>query len=150
MDYGVGFLGQFITAAELVGKEPTLTIKRVTLEKVESMKPADDEGGGKARDRIVVYFEESRSERGWLLNRTNAECLKELWGRETNEWIGKKVTLFVQNVRVGPKMEPGLRVTGWPDLSEPRNFDLRLPRKKPIRTTLLPTGKAGAVGAVAA
>lgn len=141
MDMGLGFLGTYITAAELVGKEPTLTIERVTLEKVESLKATDDDGGGKMRDRIVVYFKEARGGRGWLLNRTNAECLKELWGRETNDWIGKRVTLYTAQVRVGPKMEPGIRVKGSPELTEPRSFELRLPRKKPIRTTLLPTAK---------
>lgn len=140
MDYGVGFLGQFITAAELVGKSPTLTIARVVLEQVESMKVNDDQGAGKMKDRIVVYFAESKSNRGWLLNRTNAECLKELWGRETDAWVGKKVTLHTQQVRVGPKVEPGIRVKGSPDLTEPRTFDLKLPRKKPVPYTLQPTG----------
>lgn len=142
VDMGLGFLGQYITAAELVGKSPTLTVEKITLEKVESMKPTDDEGGGKMRDRIVVYFKEARGGRGWLLNRTNAECIKELWGRETDGWLGKRITLHTMNVRVGPKMEPGIRVKGSPDLTEPRTFDLRLPRKKPIKTTLVPTGKA--------
>lgn len=141
VDMGLGFLGQYITAAELVGKEPTLTIERVTLEKVESMKATDDDGGGKMRDRIVVYFKEARGGRGWLLNRTNAECIKELWSRETDAWLGKRVTLHTQTVRVGPKMEPGIRVKGSPELTEPHTFDLRLPRKKPIKMTLLPTGK---------
>lgn len=142
MDMGLGFLGTYITAAELVGKEPTLTIERVTLEKVESLKATDDEGGGKMKDRIIVYFKESRGGRGWLLNRTNAECIKELWGRETNDWIGHKLTLHTAQVRVGPKIEPGIRVKGSPELDEPRSFELKLPRKKPIRTTLLPTKKA--------
>lgn len=141
MDMGLGFLGQYITAAEMVGKEPTLTIGSVTLEKVESMKIGDDDGKGKTKDRIIVYFKESHSGRGWLLNRTNAECLKELWGRETDNWIGHKVTLQVKQVRVGPKMEPGIRVKGSPELDAPRTFDMKLPRKKPIETTLIPTGK---------
>lgn len=140
MDMGLGFLGQYITAAELVGKEATLTIDKITLESVESLKPTDDEGGGKMRNRLVIYFRESKGGRGWLLNRTNAECLKELWGRETEEWLGKRITLHTQSVRVGPKIEPGIRVKGSPELTAPRTFDLRLPRKKPIRTTLLPTG----------
>lgn len=142
MDFALGFLGQYITAAEMVGKEPTLTIDRVTLEKVESMKVTGDDGEpGKTKDRLIVYFRESHSGRGWLVNRTNAECIKEMWGRETNNWIGHKITLYVTNVRVGPKMEPGIRVKGSPELTEPRAFELKLPRKKPIRTTLLPTGK---------
>lgn len=144
MDMGLGFLGTYITAAELVGKEPTLTIERVTLEKVESLKATDDDGGGKMKDRIVVYFKESRGGRGWLLNRTNAECIKELWGRETEQWLGHRLTLMTQSVRVGPKMEPGIRVKGSPELTEPRPFELKLPRKKPIRMTLLPTGKKAA------
>jgi len=143
MDMGLGFLGTYITAAELVGKEPTLTIGNVTLEQVESLKPAGDEGSnGKTKDRVIVYFKESKGDRGWLLNRTNAECIKELWGRETNDWLGHRITLFVQQVRVGPKMEPGIRIKGSPELTEPRTFELKLPRKKPIRTTLLPTGKS--------
>ena len=141
MDYGLGFLGEYITAAELVGKTPTLTINKVTLEKVESLKHDDGDGVGKLKDKIVIYFAESKSGRGWLLNRTNAEALKELWGRETNNWLGHKVTLFVQQVRVGKKMEPGIRVKGSPELTAPRAFELKLPRKKPIMTTLLPTGK---------
>ena len=145
MDMQLGFLGTYITAAEIGAATPTLTIARVALEKVESLKAStDDMGGGKMRDRIVVYFKESRSDRGWLLNRTNAECLKELWGRETDGWIGKRLTLCTQQVRVGPKVEPGIRVKGSPELTEPRTFDLRLPRKKPTPYTLHPTGKPSA------
>lgn len=142
MDVMLGFLSQYIAAAELMGKPPvTMKIGRVALEKVASMKIGDDEGNGKEKDRIIVYFENSKSGRGWLLNRTNAECLKELWGRETDAWIGKRITLHAQNVRVGPKMEPGIRVLGSPEITEPHTFQLKLPRKKPIPTTLLPTGK---------
>jgi hypothetical protein len=139
MDVGLGFLGIYITAAELVGKTPTLTISKVTLEKVESLK-TDDEGAGKVKDRIIVYFKESKGDRGWLLNRTNAECIKELWGRETNDWIGHKITLYTCPVRVGPKMDIGIRVKGSPELTSARTFSLKLPRKKPIPTTLHPTG----------
>jgi hypothetical protein len=38
-------------------------------------------------------------------------------------------------------MEPGIRVKGSPDLTAPLTFELRLPRKRPIQTTLVPTGK---------
>lgn len=144
MDVMLGFLSQYISAAELVGKTPTVTISRVALEKVESMKINDDAGGGKLKDRIVVYFREGKGDRGWLLNRTNAEALRELYGRETDGWVGHKITLHAPQVRVGPKMEPGIRVKGSPELTEPRVFDLKLPRKKPIPFTLLPTGKAKA------
>ena len=144
MDYGLGFLSQYITAAELVGKSPTLTINKVTLEQVESMKMGDDDSGGKMKDKIVIYFAESKSGCGWFLNRINAEAIKEMWGRETNDWLGHKITLFTQQVRVGKKMEPGIRVKGSPELKEPRQYELKLPRKKAILTTLLPTGSPAA------
>lgn len=141
MDMGLGFLGTYITAAELVGKTPTLTISRVALEQVESLKTGDDQGAPKTKDRVIVYFKESKQNRGWLLNRTNAECLRELWGRETDAWVGHKVTLYATNVRVGPKMEPGIRIKGSPDIESQITFDLKLPRKKPTPYTLHPTGK---------
>lgn len=141
MDVMLGFLGEYISAAELVGKTVTLTIHKVTLEKVESLKGGDDDTGGKMKDKIVVYFEESKSGRGWLLNRTNAEAIKELWSRETDNWLGHKITLFTQQVKVGKKLEPGIRVKGSPELTEPRQYELKLPRKRPILVTLLPTGK---------
>jgi len=144
-DYGIGFLGIYLTAAELVGKSPTLTIQKVVLEKVESLKKTgDDDEGGKLRDRWIIYFKESKSGRGWLLNRTNAECIKAMWGRETEEWLGHQITLFTQQVKVGPKMEPGIRVKGSPELKQPLSVEIKLPKRKPVMMTLLPTGKADA------
>ena len=139
MDIMKGFLGQFITAAELIGTEPTWTIQKVTLEKVESMNAQGDGEGGKIKDKIIVYFKERTDGRGWLVNRTGAECLKEMWGRETNAYLGKRITFHVQQVRVGPKVEPGIRIKGSPDLKKPHSFQLKLPRKKPVSYTLLPT-----------
>lgn len=146
MDCMLGFLGEYISAAELVGKTFTGTISKVTLEKVESLKATDDDGAGKMKDKVIVYFKESKSGRGWLLNRTNCEALKALWGRETDAWLGKHVTLFAQQVRVGKKMEPGIRVKGSPDLTESLTFELKLPRKKAVLTTLVPTAKTNGNG----
>ncbi len=140
MDMMLGFIGQYISAAELGDKSPTLTISRIALEKVEQLKDDGEKGLAKIRDRIVIYFDESKSGRGWLLNRTNAEALKEMWGRDTDKWIGHKVTIHVQMVRVGVKTEPGIRVKGSPELKEPITFSLKLPRRRPQDYRLVPTG----------
>lgn len=139
MDMMLGFVGQYISAAELGEKAVTVTIGRVALEKVEQLKE-DGSTGGKLKDRIVVYFANSKSDRGWLLNRTNAEAINELWGRDTDDWIGHRITLHAQMVRVGPKSEPGIRVKGSPELGENRTFMLKLPRRRPQPYTLVPTG----------
>jgi hypothetical protein len=141
-DYGIGFLGQYISAAELVGKRVTVKIDRVELEEVE---PVDDgkKKNAKAKDRWIIYFSTKNgpSKRGWLLNRTNAECLKAMWGRETTDWVGHSVTLHTEREQLGPAIEPGIRVLGSPDITAPLKFDLKLPKKKAKEMTLLPTGK---------
>lgn len=138
MDYKLGFKGQYVSAVELGSSTPTLTIARVVIEKIEALGKGDDVDG-KVKDRLVVYFREA--ERGWVMNRTNAECIVAMWGRDTDGWIGHKVTLYQAQVRVGPKMEPGIRVKGSPELDRPLTVEVKLPRKKPQPMTLVPTGK---------
>jgi hypothetical protein len=136
--------GDYIAAVELGTKQPTLTIQSVKLVKLESIdKP------GKERDRGVIGFKEI--DRGWVMNRTNIECLMAMFGDETDAWLGKRVTIFATPVRVGTKTEPGIRIKGSPDIAQPIDAVIKLPRKKPITMTLVPTGKgaspAGAGGA---
>jgi len=45
MDFGLGFLSDYIAAAEIGDKTPTLTIASVSLEKVEQLKDGDQDGG---------------------------------------------------------------------------------------------------------
>jgi hypothetical protein len=130
VNYRVMFKGDYISAVEFEGKEPTLTIAGVKIDKLES----DD---GKKKDKGIVRFKET--DRCWVMNRTNAEALVAMWGTETDAWIGKQVTLFAMMVKVGPKSELGIRVKGSPSLTESLTFDLKLPRKKPTPMTLVPT-----------
>lgn len=145
MDIKAGFLGQYISAAEFgvvpgVPREPTFAIARIALEKVKSTKIGDDEDGDAIeRDRLIVYPQGGG--RGWLLNRTNAEVLAVLFGsRNTDDWIGKRVTLHAQIVRVGRTSQPGIRIKGSPDLTAPMEVTYTLPRKKPLKVALVPTG----------
>jgi hypothetical protein len=137
MDYRALFKGSYLSAIEFNGREPTFTIVSVKLVKLESIdKP------GTERDRGVIAFKEI--DRGFVLNRSNAEALAKMWGTETDKWVGKRVTLFATPVRVGPKTELGIRVKGSPDLTAPITFDLKLPRKKPQTWKLVPTGPKAA------
>lgn len=144
-DFKAGFLGKYISAAEFgivpgLPKEPTFTIGRVVLERVESTKIGDNEDGDTVeRDRWIVYPREGG--RGWLLNRTNAEVLAVMsQSRNTDDWVGKRVTLHAQMVRVGRVTQPGIRIKGSPDLTAPVEVTFALPKKKPQKTTLVPTG----------
>lgn len=126
MDYQAMFPGRFLKAADFKGQTVTLTIKAIRIEELPQ-----DQGGNKTKG--IVTFAETPKE--LVLNRTNAECLKALWGRETDAWLGQKVSLY-------PAMwngEPAIRVRGAPHLKAPMTIEVKLPKRRPISMELLPT-----------
>ena len=76
------------------------TIEETLMEEVES-----EEGKS---DKPIIYFEESKP---LVLNKTNAEILKELYGEDSDLWVGKKVEAYVDpSVRFGTKKIGGIRL----------------------------------------
>lgn len=75
------FPSKWLKAADLMGKEITVTIASVRMEDVgdEATKP-------------VVYFQ--NKERGLVLNKTNANNISILYGPDTDNWVGKPITLY--------------------------------------------------------
>ena len=133
MDYAMMYPGRFFKAGDLNGKDLTLTIKSVRVEELEQ-----DKGG--VRGKGIVSFVEDKRE--WVLNKTNGECLKALWGRETDRWLGKRVTLFP-----APHFDSftkensiAIRVRGSPDLDAPKSVIIKLRKKKDTTMTLVKTG----------
>lgn len=129
LDYDQLFPGRFMKAGDFQGKDVTMTIDSIELEDLPQDKGAD-------RTRGIIGFQKTKKK--LVLNRTNGECIKAMFGRDTGEWIGKRVTLW-------PAPFDGdiaIRVKGSPELKEPLEFELKLPRKRPIQMRLLPTGKA--------
>jgi hypothetical protein len=78
----------------------TLTIKSVAIEEVGS--------GDNTEQKPVLYFDET--EKGMVLNKTNAETISTLHTPETDNWIGNKITLFATEVDFGGKQTLALRV----------------------------------------
>jgi hypothetical protein len=137
MNVLAAFSGDYITADSFDGKVPMLTIDHVQKVDLE-----DDKG--KTRSRPVVYFRETK--RGWVLNKTSAQALSALFGHETDKWAGKRVSLGAELVQFGKERVLGIRVRGSPDIASPVTFDLKLPRKRPQKVTLVPTGGKPAPG----
>lgn len=142
MDYELMFPGRFVKGADLQGRDVTLTIKSVTIEKMESGKEKESKG-------IVAFIERDKE---LALNRTNAEALKLMFGRETDTWIGKRVTLFPMKMKdpFSDAEEPEeilcIRVRGSPDLVAPKSATI--PRgRKVLKITVKPTGKGAAPAA---
>jgi len=131
-DYDQLYPGRFIKAGLLLGKPVTLTIAAVDREKL----PQDD---GSERVRGVVSFRESDQQ--WVLNSTNGQCLRAMFGRDPQSWVGKRVTLVPERDRFGPEMVDAIRVLGSPDIESDVDAVIKMPRKKDRRRSLKNTSK---------
>jgi hypothetical protein len=128
MDYELLFPGRFLKSVEFKGKKVTLTISKIETELLPDKKQ-------KEKIKGIILFKESK--KGIVLNKTNAICLAKLFGRNTDGWVGHKVTFYP-----APYNEDTcIRVWGSPELKEPLKFELVLPGKSPRVVTLYPTGK---------
>jgi len=128
MDYSALFPGKYLKAGDLInaGGEATVTMKAVRVEEVA------DNSGGKKRKGIITF---SDAKKEFVCNRTNAEALAAMFGRDIEHWGGHAITLHVEDVNG----EPGLRVKGSPELKKDLIFILKLPGKLPKKVTLVPT-----------
>jgi hypothetical protein len=120
----------FISAVELENKRPTMTIDRV-----QSVKLEQEDGSNK--DKPVIFFKEIH--RGWVFCKTTGFCLAAMFGDDFSTWPGKRVTLHSEMVQVGPKKEPGIRVTGSPDIEKPLAVKIKLAKRKAFVVKLVPT-----------
>jgi hypothetical protein len=131
MDYRLGLSGEYITAAEIGEKRPVITVRDVTLVKLAPF----EAGEGTERNRWILWM--VGKDRGWVVNRTNAECLAAMFGPETDNWKGKRLQLYTTMVQAGRGKELGIRIAGSPDLEKPITVEIKLPRKRPFTVTLL-------------
>lgn len=135
MHWKAMFKGDFISAVEFNGRQPTFTIADVKLVAME------DEKTKGTKDKGTIFFKDQT--RGWVLNKTNAICLAAMFGEETASWAGKRVTLKAQDVKFGPDTVPGIRIVGSPDLKGPMSVEVKLPKKKAFNVELIPTPTKG-------
>lgn len=119
VDWDELYPGRFIKAGDLKGQKVTLTIADVNLEKLVGDKGEQVKG--------VISFE--KTDKSLALNKTNGICLKSMFGRMVQEWIGKRVTLFADTW----DGELCIRIWGSPDIAEDLEIEVALPRKRPMK-----------------
>jgi hypothetical protein len=78
----------------------SLTIKHVEMETVGQ--------GDDVDTKPVVYFNEVN--KGLILNKTNANTVSHLHGDDTEDWIGKRITIFPTEVDFQGKQVMAIRV----------------------------------------
>ncbi len=130
VDWDELYPGRFIKAGDFKGKNVTLTISFVKIEELVGDKGPQIKG--------VIGFE--KTEKHWALNKTNGLCLKAMFGRKVQDWVGKRVTLFA-SMWDG---EQCIRVFGSPELKQDMPVTIALPRKRPFEMTMhAGSGKSG-------
>ena len=78
------YLGHF----DLQGKEVTVTINKVLAGDLTAQ-------GGRKSKKPIIYFE--GKEKGMILNKTNSKTIAAMYGAYVEEWVGKRITLWMQD-----------------------------------------------------
>lgn len=136
VDWDELYPGRFLKASEFKGQKVTLRISAVRIEELVGDKGPQIKG--------VISFE--KTEKQWALNKTNGLCLREMFGRKVQEWVGKWVTLFPSQF----DGEDCIRVWGSPELAEDKAVTIALPRRRPFEMTLHKVARPGAKAATPA
>ena len=97
------FPSKFLKAGDLVDRDFILCIASLSFDEF------DRDDGGKEK-RPVLWF--TKTEKGFVLNKTNANMIASLHGSETDDWVGRLITLGTENVSFRGNIAPAIRVRG--------------------------------------
>lgn len=113
MQIDSAYPSNYLKAADLNGQNVKVTISHISME---------DVGGD---PKPVLYFQ--GKEKGMVLNKTNANNIKEGYGGETDNWSGKEVVLFEAMVDFQGKTVPSIRIR----LPQPKDNAPQQPAPEP-------------------
>ena len=126
------FPSRFLKAALFDGKQVVLTVKDAYTEELEGDKGDKDE---KPKRKLILAFRERPLE--LVCCKTNAVCMKAMFGSKISDWIGKKISLFPTTTLFAGKTVDCIRIYGSPDIQAPIEIDERIGRKR-VKMTLHP------------
>ena len=106
-DYRSMYDGRYIGSWNLVDAEGNqrdviLTIAEVKAEEVTM------EGGVKNK-RPIIYFQSSKA-MPLICNKTNGKTIAAMYGPNTKDWVGKRITLYATTTQVGAQQKDCIRV----------------------------------------
>lgn len=99
MDINEQFPSKYLKAADLKGREVTVTIARIDMETI---------GQGGEKPKPVLYF--VGKEKGVVMNKTNAMNIAAGYGPETEAWHNMPVVLFPVWVDFQGKSTEAIRI----------------------------------------
>jgi hypothetical protein len=109
--------GTYLKASDLVDGESVLTISSVEI--VEFT-----EKDGKQRRKPILSF--LGTDKKLVCNKTNGLIIGEVYGKNTDNWAGKPITLYATRVDFGGKLVDAIRVRP-PKRSKPKRAESENP-----------------------
>lgn len=100
-DFRTMYDKEFVFAYDLEGKDVTVTIERVVVGELVGT-------SGKKAKKPVVYFR--GSQKGLALCITNGRTIAALYGNKTEDWVGKRITMFPTHTQFGGQTVECIRV----------------------------------------
>lgn len=101
---------EYMYAFDLQGKDCTVTIEKVSQGELTAL-------GGRKSKKPLCFFREGREKKPLALNSTNCKTIAALYGNDTADWIGKRITIYpttttmagdtVDCIRVRPSVPAG-------------------------------------------
>lgn len=102
MNLNEAYPSRFLTAEDLQGKDITVTIAGCELEEI-------GQGRDKASKLVITMVGKKKA---FVVNKTNAKTIEKVLGStETDDWIGKQITIGLQEVEYQGDMVTALRVS---------------------------------------
>ena len=120
--------GRFLKAGTLDGKKVTLTIAAIQHEKLEGEKGTEL--------KAIMSF--AGKDMQLVLCKTNALCIKAMFGPILAGWKGRRITLYEGKVETpGPmRGQPCIRIWGSPEIEEDVTIPIKHPKRKAFEVTL--------------
>jgi len=124
MDYELMFPSKYLKSCDLKKdgrtRDVTVSIVRIDLEDL----PLRGTSKTKLRGVLTVAHRGRELDKQVVLNRTNADTIAKLYGRDTDQWIDKPITLYPTRVQFGRETVDAIRIRDKrPAPSQPRARD---------------------------
>lgn len=91
----------YIFAFDLNGKDVSVEITRVVAGELTGQ-------GGRKSKKPIAYFK--GKDKGLALNATNCKTIAALYGNDTTNWVGKRITLYPTTTTMGSETVECIRV----------------------------------------
>jgi len=96
---------KYLKAVDLQGKDVT-----VTIEDIEPRHELAGRSGGKFVKESKPVVKMAGKDKLFVMNKTNARTVADMYGKKPIEWIGKKITLYPTTTQAGGETHECIRV----------------------------------------